>query len=193
MADNYFYNLLGVAPGAAPGKVKHAFHNLARKNHPDFFPEEKKPLQEVRMMALNEAYDYLLNREDQGFALRAESSVPPSDRSAFKSGASSVGFHKDPSYAYYKQGFVNYSRALNGIMSVYDIMGKKKIRRLDQGKSEMAKRFINSLTLLRLAHGYFSRVVAEHTASMWQRDADIKLKKIERFSQLYRQILTNIR
>jgi len=193
MADNYFYNLLGVAPGAEPEQVKHAFHNLARKNHPDFFPEEKKPLQEARMMALNEAYDYLLNREGQGFAPQAESSVPRSDRSAFKSDACSVGFHKDPSYAYYKQGFVNYSRALNGIMSVHDIMGKKRIKRLDQGKSEMAERFINSLTLLRLAHGYFSRVVAEHTASMWQRDADIKLKKIERFSQLYRQILTNIR
>ena len=193
MVDNYFYNLLGVAPGAAPEQVKHAFHNLARKNHPDFFPEEKKPLQEARMMALNEAYDYLLNREDQGFALQSESSVPRSHRSAFKSDASSVGFHKDPSYAYYKQGFVNYSRALNGIMSVHDIMGKKKIKRLDQGESEMAERFINSLTLLRLAHGYFSRVVAEHTDSMWRRDADIKLKKIERFSQLYRRILANMR
>jgi len=193
MADNYFYNLLGVAPGATPEQVKHAFHNLARKNHPDFFPEEKKPLQEARMMALNEAYDYLLNREDQGFALQAKSSVPPSDRSACKSDASSVGLHKDPSYAYYKQGFVNYSRALNGIMSVHDIMGKKKIKRLDQGKNEMAERFINSLTFLRMAHGYFSRVVAEYGDSMWQRDADIKLKKIERFTWLYRRILTNMR
>ncbi len=193
MIDKYFHNLLGVAPGAAPEQVKHAFHNLARKTHPDFFPEEKKPLQEARMMALNEAYDYLLNRDNQESALQAESSVPRSDRSVFKSNNFSVGFHKDPSYAYYKQGFVNYSRALNGIMSVYHIMDKNKIKRLDQGKSEMAGRFINSLTLLRLAHGYFSRVVAEHTDSMWSRDADIKLKKIERFSQLYRQILTNIR
>ncbi|MBA7555633.1 hypothetical protein ES705_48311 [subsurface metagenome] len=78
-------------------------------------------------------------------------------------------------------------------MSVHDIMGKKKIKRLDQGKSEMAERFINSLTMLRLAHGYFSRVVAEYGDSMWQRDADIKLKKIERFSQLYRRILANMR
>lgn len=192
MADNYFYNLLGVAPGAAPEQVKHAFHNLARKNHPDFFPEEKKPLQEARMMALNEAYDCLLDRVNQDSVKQAVSSVPGSYRSAFKSDASSVGFHKDPSYAYYKQGFVNYSRALNGIMSVHDIMDKNKIKRLNQGKSEMAERFINSLTLLRLAHGYFARVVAEHTASMWRRDADIKLKKIERFSQLYRRILSNI-
>lgn len=193
MADNYFYNLLGVAPSATRKQVKHAFHNQARENHPDFFPEEKKPLQEVRMMALNEAYNYLLNREDQGFAMQAESSIPSSDRSAFTSDASSVGFHKDPSYAYYKQGFVNYSRALNGIMSVHDIMDKKKIKRLDQGKSEMTERFINSLTLLRLAHGYFSRVVTEYGDSMWQRDADVKLKKIERFTWLYRRILTNMR
>ncbi|MBA7542528.1 Chaperone protein DnaJ [subsurface metagenome] len=193
MTDNYFYNLLDVAPGATPEQVKHAFHNLARKNHPDFFPEEKKPLQEARMMALNEAYDYLLNREDQGFAPQAESKVPHSDIPASKSNNSAVGFHKDPSYAYYKQGFVNYSRALNGIMSVYHIMDEKKIKRLDQGKGEMAERFINSLTLLRLAHGYFSRVVAEHTASMWRRDADIKLKKIERFTWLYRRILNNMR
>lgn len=192
MADNYFYHLLGVTPGAMPEQVKHAFHNLARKNHPDFFPDAKKPLQEVRMMALNEAYEYLVNRENPESALPAESNAPCSDRSALKSDNLSIGFHKDPSYAYYKQGFVNYSRALNGIMSVYHIMDKKKIKRLDQGKSEMANRFINSLTLLRLAHSYFSRVVAEHTASMWRRDADIKLKKIERFSQLYRRILTNM-
>ena len=103
-----------------------------------------------------------------------------------------VGFHRDPAYAYYKQGFINYSRAIHGIEALYQRIkkGQKKPRSY-KPRVDTYQRFAASLVLLRRSHEYFNRVVQEYPDSIWKGDAGIKLRRIERFSSLYRRIVAN--
>lgn len=50
----------------------------------------------------------------------------------------------------------------------------------------------SSLEFLRAAHGYFTRVVDDHPGSVWSADAALKLRRIDRFTKLYRRILSNL-
>ncbi len=191
MNDIFFRELLGVKPGAGKRDIKRAYHHLVRKNHPDCYPEEQKSLQEMKMIALNEAYSYLIE-ERAGFsrAGTSESGTAKVKTTGEESAPhDAVGQHKDPAYAYYKQGFVHYSRALHGIEALHHAITFKK----ESFKPQMAvyQRFVKSLTLLGRAHGYFMRVVEEFPQSMWRSDANIKIRRIERFNVLYRKIISN--
>jgi hypothetical protein len=57
---------------------------------------------------------------------------------------------------------------------------------------EAARDFAGSLGLLAEAHRYFARVVERHPDSVWAADAKMKLRRIERFTRLYRKILSNL-
>jgi hypothetical protein len=106
--------------------------------------------------------------------------------------ATGLGSHREPAYAYYKQGFVHYSRAIHGIQALY-----RSLRRLYpvhfDPRDDAYERFAGSLTELRRAHEYFQRVTEEHADSVWAPDARVKLARVERFSELYRRILRNLR
>jgi curved DNA-binding protein CbpA len=199
MDDRYFWELLGLEPGADRRELKRAYHQLARQNHPDFYPAEEKALQGLRMITLNEAYAHLLRRA--GAVPEApDAPTEPAPRAggcatARRAGgraAAEVGFHREPAYAYYKQGFVHYSRAIHGIQALY-----RSIRRLYPAhfnpRDDAYERFADSLGELRRAHEYFQRVAQEHAASLWAPDARVKLARVERFSELYRRILRNLR
>ena len=190
MSDIYFRELLGIKPEATREEIKSAYHRLARENHPDFYKGEGKELQELKMMALNEAYAYLMSFDSsKGLKSERPVSAPVAEEAA--PAQNMIGLHKDPGYAYYKQGFVQFSRALHGIEALYRISRKKKMSfKPDRYAYE---RFGRSLVLLRRAHEYFSRVVDEYSGSIWRRDAKIKLERIERFSELYRKILANLK
>ena len=207
MDDRYFWELLGLEPGADRRALKRAYHRLARRNHPDFYPPQEKPLQGLRMITLIEAYAHLLRRTGGSATQEAKAEEAPADRTA-RAGAASrvtpaervtpaaageaVGWHREPAYAYYKQGFVHYSRAIHGIQALY-----RSFRRLHpvhfDPRDDAYERFAGSLTELRRAHEYFSRVAEEHAASLWAPDARVKLARVERFSELYRRILRNLR
>jgi hypothetical protein len=60
-------------------------------------------------------------------------------------------------------------------------------------RDDAYERFAGSLTELRLAYEYFQRVAEEHAESVWAPDARVKLARVERFSELYRRILRNLR
>ena len=207
--DRHFWELLGLQPGAGRQAIKRAYHRLARRNHPDFFPAADKPRQGLRMITLNEAYAHLLRRTgvdaesdaDEGQAAegspaggpatgRAAATASPAPAEA--SPAAGLGFHREPAYAYYKQGFVHYSRAIHGIQALY-----RSLRRLYpvhfDPRDDAFERFAGSLTELARAHEYFQRVAAEHADSVWAPDARVKLARVERFSELYRRILRNLR
>ncbi len=205
MDDRYFWELLGLEPGADRRSLKRAYHQLARQNHPDFFPPEEKPLQGLRMITLNEAYAHLLRRASaemeaaEAQAAAASEPVQPDPPSAAAPEAApaspprtDLGFHREPAYAYYKQGFVHYSRAIHGIQALY-----RSFRRLYpvhfDPRDDAYERFAGSLTELRLAHEYFQRVAEEHAESVWAPDARVKLARVGRFSELYRRILRNLR
>jgi hypothetical protein len=59
-------------------------------------------------------------------------------------------------------------------------------------RDDAYQRFAEGLVELRRAHEYFSRVVHEFDGSIWKHDARVKLRRIERFSALYRRILGNL-
>jgi hypothetical protein len=188
MNDRFFWQQLGLEPGESRREIKRAYYHLARQNHPDIFPEERKPVQELKMIALNEAYAYLMgtirmnNGIGEGSAVRMDET---------QSGRTDLGFHKDPSYAYYKQGFIHFSKAIHGIEALYQSLSGRRVVHF-KPRDDAYRRFAEGLVELRRAHEYFSRVAQGFEKSIWQHDANLKLGRIERFSSLYRRILGNL-
>jgi curved DNA-binding protein CbpA len=205
MDDRYFWELLGLEPGAGRRALKRAYHQLARQNHPDFFPSEEKPLQGLRMITLNEAYAHLLRRtgieaqEREEAAAEAAAAAgeaqpdPPAAAAPDGAPPTEMGFHREPAYAYYKQGFVHYSRAIHGIQALYRSFRRRLYPAHFDPRDDAYERFAGSLAELRLAYEYFRRVAEEHGQSVWAPDARVKLARVERFSELYRRILRNLR
>lgn len=84
------------------------------ENHPDRFPSERKPMQELRIIALNEAYTSLMSRSrGPGLADQASSDTAAGGPSVTGPAAArqpapgtALGPHRDPAYANYKQGFL---------------------------------------------------------------------------------------
>jgi DnaJ-class molecular chaperone len=227
VSDTFFWRELGLEPGADRRQIKKAYWQMARKNHPDFFPEDRKAVQELKMIALNEAYAYLMGSlhmsspgaaggpdaarggaggdsrgERAGTAFRsAAAGGIHMDTSWSGTGATGVaepvsdrtdlGFHKDLSYAYYTQGFIHFSRAIHGIEALYQSLSQRRVVHF-KPRDDAYQRFAEGLVELRKAHEYFSRVVQEFDNSIWKHDARMKLRRIERFSGLYRRILGNL-
>jgi DnaJ-class molecular chaperone len=191
MEDRFFWELLGLEPGAGRREIQRAYHQLARENHPDFFPPDQKPLQELKMITLNEAYAYLMEDREEA-AYEAETGGAGTSVAEEGMASDAVGFHREPAYAYYKQGFIHYSRAIHGMEALYQSI--KRTQRIHfNPRDDAYERFASSLPELRRAHEYFSHVAEEHLDSIWSHDARVKLARIERFSELYRRILNNLR
>jgi hypothetical protein len=186
-ASSIYYELLGVKPGSDHHTVKRAYHRLVRENHPDLFPDKLKEVQELKMVQINEAYSRIAkdgwNGADTGIHDMKECTAPVPEQAPASAGQ--IGRHRDIEYAYYKQGFTNYSRALAGI---------KHIEREAGPRNDLyyIRRFSKSLSYLRRADTYFSRLVEEYPDSMWARDARIKIGRAEYFYRLYRKILQNL-
>lgn len=202
MESGYFHEVLGVPPGATREMIRQRYRRLVMENHPDRFPPEKKPLQELAMITLTEAYSALMGvapdtqSGPQAAAQRKAEPVDPAAASARQPGppkeaGSALAGHRDPSYAYYKQGFINFSLAVHGIAEINRKIAAGRVPRFTRrytARDDIAE----SLAFLRTAHGYFSRVVEEHPDSVWSSDAGAKLRRIERFTKLYRRILSNL-
>jgi tetratricopeptide (TPR) repeat protein len=179
----YYYEILGLTPSATTAQVKKAYHALVRRNHPDLFADERKQLQDLKMVQINEAYTRILVDR---FPLREVEPGRSGNGIRVKPrGGCDVGFHHDIEYAYYKQGFENYSRALHGIA----LMEKKSALR---NEWYYMRRFSGALSYLRKADTYFSRLLEAFPDSIWAYDAWIKVKRIEYFSHLYQKILRNM-
>ena len=213
MSDSSFREILGVPGDATREQIRQAYRQRVMENHPDRFPPERKALQELATIALTEAYNALMSSA----AARVEADAaeggtvprgtgrrkaePPSEprsapprRSAAAAGepSSALALPRDPAYAYYKQGFINFSLAIHGIAAVN--------RKIAAGRSIPTRRRFNtaeyfgtSLSYLRAAHGYFTRVAEEYPESVWTADARFKLRRIEGLTAIYRRILGNMR
>jgi hypothetical protein len=200
VSDARFRELLGVAPGASREEIRRSWRRRVMENHPDRFPSERKPLQELRIIALNEAYASLMSLSrgpgiagpaSAGDAAARSAAAGPGAARQPAPGTAAVGPHRDPAYAYYKQGFLSFSLAVHGIaeMDARVAAGRQPSY---TPRYEAARDFAGSLGLLAEAHRYFARVVERHPASVWAADATLKLRRIERFTRLYRKILSNL-
>lgn len=198
-AYRYFREILGVPAGATREQIRLAWRKRVMENHPDRFPGEQKALQELAMITLTEAYHALMGATPQSASRRpgpVARAAPPRARPATRTEpgerSTALGAHNDPAYAYYKQGFINFSLAIHGVAEIN--------RRLAAGRAPVPRRRYNaaediagSLVFLREAHGYFDRVAREHGESVWAADARMKLRRIEHFTEIYRRILANLK
>ena len=194
--DGYFRQILGIPPEAPRDQIRQAYRRLVMENHPDRFPPEKKPLQELAIITLTEAYTALMSAplpEPPAARPSAPAAARRSDgqTSRHRSDGTALASHGDPSYAYYKQGFINFSLAIHGIAEINRRIAAGRVPRFTR-RYTATEDIASSLAFLRAAHGYFSRVVDEHPRSVWSSDAGAKLRRIERFTKLYRRILANL-
>ena len=192
MSEQHFREILGATETATQEQIKQAYRRLVMENHPDRFPSEKKALQELTTITLTEAYTALMS----GRTMREEH--PPTHASARRESrsppASGPGLtaHRDPSYAYYKQGFINFSLAIHGIAEINRKIAAGRVPHFTR-RYTAAEDIAGSLGFLQAAYGYFSRVVENHPDSVWSADSRAKLRRIDRFTLIYRRILENLK
>ena len=196
MDDRHFRDILGVAAGATREEIRIAYRRRVMENHPDRFPGEKKALQELAMITLTEAYSALMaaSHDGESQARRAAPSGPaprPPAAPARKVERNAVATHRDPAYAYYKQGFINFSLAIHGVAEINRRLAAGRVPALRR-RYTAAEDIRGSLAFLHAAHGYFTRVADEHGESVWAADARFKLRRIEHFTSIYRRILANL-
>jgi curved DNA-binding protein CbpA len=205
MDNGYFQDVLGVPRHATREQVRQAYRRLVLENHPDRFPAEKKSVQELAVITLTEAYHALMSAPLDSLNLserqpRTDRAPPRTTRSRgqratpgrpLARGGRGVAAHRDPAYAYYKQGFINFSLAIHGIAEINRRIAGDRAPRFTR-RYTAAEDLSSSLSFLAAAHGYFSRVVERHPRSMWEADARVKLRRIERFTALYSRILENL-
>jgi hypothetical protein len=192
MSDLYFRQVLGVPGSATREQIRQSYRRLVMENHPDRFSVEKKPLQELAMITLTEAYTALMStppgpepaapRLRRGAAAAPRAPAEPTD---------AIAPHKDPAYAYYKQGFINFSLAIHGIAEINRRIAAGRVPRFTR-RYTATQDIADSLGFLRAAHGYFTRVTTEFADSVWFADARQKLRRIEQFTVIYRRILANL-
>ena len=206
MLNAIYCDLFGIDDNATEQDIKHAYRQLVRKNHPDLFPDEKKAEQELKMIQLNAAYEQLMHslhdenpqsahprnsKHDiiEGWDYKLHGKDPELSSSA------ALGKHKDPDYAYYKQGFVHYSEGLGGMMKSFQTAKdiEQMVKKKSYNRIHYSLKYVTTaLKKLNIAHGYFKRVVDDFPDSIWCHDAEIKLRRIVKFNDLYKRILKNI-
>lgn len=202
----HFYRLLGLAPGADATTLKKAYHHLAKRNHPDLFPDGERRIQQLKMMRINEAYMNLMSEVLDGTAWttgafsHAAEPGPSREGGAHATGSrpqpattSEVGGLRDPAYAYYKAGFRWWQAGLTELFR----KDPTELRRNYLEKDKRSDGYILRLAMRALHHferayTYFLVVVEQYPTSPWRRDAQWRLGRLENYSAVYQRICDNL-
>ena len=198
MVAQSYYHLLSIAPEASPEEIKRAYRMLAKRSHPDLFPESERERQQLRMMTINEAYMALLCERADGGRHPSSPLEGQDERSKGAGGASrapiaddrAVGRLKDPAYTYYKLGFRYFSEGRRTFLKRY-IMGEQRIDFTTEN-ADVLKLAVVSLHYFHRAYGCFMTVARDYPASLWARDAEVKIYYLNRYNAIYQRICDNL-
>lgn len=208
MIPGKYFRILKLEPGATLTSVKTAFHRAAKRNHPDLFPEEKRHSQQLRMMKINEAYLSIVAEmsgnagaaataggldETGRFGAKKSTREPaktPSDRQFDPPETKTVGHLKDPAYVHYKLGFTYFTEGRKTFFQRYRKESNRFRYTLDN--RELLNLAIACLKLFEKSYMYFTRVVENHSNSIWYHDSVTKIFYLERYNEIYRRICNSI-
>ncbi len=195
---NRHYTLLGLTESPSLSDLKAAYHRLAKRNHPDLFPDAERRRQQLRMMRVNEAYMSVMSdvvTRSQGESSANPGAVDSDDRVATpepSSDSRAVGTPRDPAYSYYKAGFRYYN------LGATELFRKEasKIRRylITTGTADgyILRLALRALHYFERSYSYFLVVVDQYEESPWSHDARYKLRRLEKFSAIYQRICENL-
>jgi hypothetical protein len=189
-----YYRMLHINKNASLEEVKKAYHNMAKKNHPDLFPENQRHIQQLKMMSINEAYMSIIshfkrmvsdihdddNRKDE--EVHTSNINVPADYQ--------VGPLRDPAYTYYKRGFTHYTEGYRIFHSRF-MLKKYSFKYINFNKDKL-QLAIRALQNFEKSYYYFMRVVSDYSDSIWARDAGIKLQVLEKINMIYHKICKNL-
>ena len=220
MVSGTYYDILGIPQNASREELKQAYRRIAKRNHPDLFPETERKTRLARMSAINEAYRVIgieMGLRESEIAFRKEK-VPqgPSKQDTEKSqksfGAGTFGAQGFASNAFAAApppafdpfapampkdpGYVYYKRGC-----VLFSQGRRALlqryngRRLDFTNltADVLKLAVSSLGYFHKAHEHFRQVVERYPDSIWLRDSELKMYFLRRYDVIYRRICENMR
>ncbi|MFW6289106.1 MAG: DnaJ domain-containing protein [Spirochaetota bacterium] len=208
------FAILGLGANASLEEVRASYRRLAKRNHPDLFPDEQRARQQLKMMRVNEAYMIALaeladrrptaaGREATRDRSSRPTGSPPDFETFFASwkqkarpGAPSpdrsVGALRDPAYAYYKQGFRCFN--LGSTELARKEAHKLRLALVTEGSADgyILRLALRALHYFERSYSYFLVVVDRYPGSPWAPDARLKLRRLEKFSLVYQRICENL-
>lgn len=197
-----YYQILSVDPGASLQEIKHAYRQIAKRCHPDLFPESERARRELRMMRINEAYMGLLweREREAGAGEGSRRGEPPpdgvapvakeQDSRAPASEARALGPLKDPAYTYYKLGFRYFSEGRRTFLQRY-VASEQRIDFTTESL-DVLRLAVVSLHYFHRAYACFLTVARDYPTSLWARDAEVKIYYLNRFNVIYQRICDNL-
>lgn len=189
-----YYRMLHLNKDASLEEVKKAYHSMAKKNHPDLFPEKQRHIQQLKMMSINEAYMSIISHfKRMGSDIHRKDNR--TDDEAYTSNTTisadyQIGPLRDPAYTYYKRGFTHYTEGYRIFHSRF--MLKKYSFKYINFNRDRLQLAIQALQNFEKSYYYFMRVVSDYSESIWARDADIKIQVLEKFNMIYHKICKNL-
>jgi DnaJ-class molecular chaperone len=192
------FNILKISKDATAEEAKQAYHEAARKNHPDLFPPEERQQQHLMMMKINEAYmtimDNITNRpesEEKGGDINENRQKPIFQQNTIT--GNELGNLKDPAYTYYKQGFNHYTQGQSEFHKRFTRNSVGKIKSiLHPTNKQLLQMALSALRHFEKSYSYFMNVTNNYPNSMWADDAKEKLTELEKLNTVYIKICENI-
>ncbi|TVR35014.1 MAG: hypothetical protein EA404_01365 [Spirochaetaceae bacterium] len=207
MVDASYYATLEIAPHSSLDQVKAAYHGAAKRYHPDLFPDSERDRRQLKMMKINEAYMRIvadrMPRETVSDQSAGDKPVGAADEGSAGAGPESaagvsaaeirnaLAHPRDPAYTHYKLGFVFYTRGCTQLYRKDPKIVRRQLAELKTYNYYVLDLALQALLSFERAYNYFLVVVEQYPDSIWVTDARNKLRRIQRFNEIYQRICEN--
>ena len=108
--SSYFYNILGLDQKASFAEIKSAYRKKVKQYHPDLSADDdQKIINHLKMIRVNRAFFHFKKLFGRGPFVSKQKNHDVVHY-AHTNNSTMLTKHKDPGYAYYKQGFALFSK-----------------------------------------------------------------------------------